>query len=42
MVVLGDMEEQRLAVLRITGDWEDSLQKASDLVHFDDEKQTEI
>ena len=42
MVVLGDMEEQRLAVLRITGDWEDSLQKASDLVHFDDEKQTEV
>ena len=37
MVVLSEMEEQRLAVLRITGDWEDSLQKASDLVHLDEE-----
>jgi len=36
MVVLSEMEEQRLSVLRITGDWEDSLQKASDLVHLDE------
>ena len=36
MVVLSEMEEQRLAVLRITGDWEDSLQKASDLAHLDE------
>jgi len=42
MEVLSEMEEQRLAVLRITGDWEDSLQKASDLVHLDDKEKEEL
>jgi len=36
MGVLSMMEEQRMQILKVTGEWEDSLQTANDLVEFDE------
>ena len=36
MGVLSKMEEQRMQILKVTGDWEESLQQANELVMFDE------